>query len=115
MRALHMHERRGLWEGRRQGRSGLLQPAVLLHPANGDAARAGATRTATRTRPTTRRRASRCRTGRAGAQLAVDPDEIFQQRQKTCPLDEVFGARPRPAFLGLLRCSLSTRLPAVII
>ena len=24
-------------------------------------------------------------------QAAVDPDEIFQQRQKTCPLDEVFG------------------------
>jgi len=53
--------------------------------------------------------------GQLAAQLAVDPDEIFQQRQKTCPLDEVFGARPRPAFLGLLRCSLSTRLPAVII
>lgn len=29
-------------------------------------------------------------------QAAVDPDEIFQQRQKTCPLDEVFGHAGAP-------------------
>jgi len=51
--------------------------------------------------------------GQLAAQLAVDPDEIFQQRQKTCPLDEVFGARPRPASAGLLRCGLCNRPAAV--
>ncbi|KAK9836349.1 hypothetical protein WJX81_007690 [Elliptochloris bilobata] len=34
--------------------------------------------------------------GQLAAQLAVDPDEIFQQRQKTCPLDEVFGHAGKP-------------------
>ena len=34
------------------------------------------------------------------AQVSVDPDEIFQQRQRTCALDEVFSSHGDPSIPG---------------
>ena len=45
-------------------------------------------------------------------QAAVDPDEIFQQRQKTCPLDEVFGHAGAP-LCGLRPCHACLDVQAI--
>ena len=54
--------------------------------------------------------------GQLMAQLAVDPDQIFQQRQRTCALDDVFSApgvsddKELPAGIVVLSCIQTARV-----
>lgn len=48
------------------------------------------------------------------AQLATDPDEIFQQRQRTCALDDVFSAPGEPTACFAACCMLPVYVGAAI-